>query len=103
MKVRIKNIPRLAFGDKIADILEGCDLTIQTGEEDSSSFLQGLKQRLGNVDHVDFSYLEITESIRISRGDNFAKEFNNIYTGMFGLMSLSRPIQIKVCCLEIVH
>ena len=103
MKVKIKNIPRLAFGDRIASILEGCELAVQTGEEDSSSFLLSQKQRFGNVDHVDFSYLEITESIRISRGDNFAKEFNSIYTGMFGLMSLSRPIQIKVCCLEIVH
>lgn len=103
MKVKIKNIPRLAFGDRIASILEGCELAVQTGEEDSSSFLLSLKQRLGNADHIDFNYLEITESIRRSRGDDFAKEFNSIYTGMFGLFSLSRPISIRICCLEILQ
>ena len=93
MKIRIKKIPTFTFGERISEILEGCELTVQTGEEDSSLYLRDPDRILREIDHFEFSYIEVTDSIRRkNHGDELVKEFNSIYTGKFGLMSLNNPI-----------
>ncbi len=103
MKIRIKKIPTFTFGKRISEILEGCELTVQTGEEDSSFFLQRSDRRLGNAEYAEFDYLDVSNSIRKNRGEDAVREFNRRYTEAFGLMSLSKPVRIKIQYIEIVQ
>lgn len=103
VKIRIKNVPKFEFRNGISELLEGCEVNLQIGEEDSSSYLHGQNQRLGNADHIEFSYQEIVDSIRTSRGADTARKFCSMYLNEYGLMSANNPINIKRSYVEIIY